>query len=591
MGDKRTYGILNPPVNVEEPQVLKRYLQQLSDKLNGNGLITYPLLHGQAGGLPQSYVEEVGAVINSILEAAARLDALSGTVKNYVTAGLQTEVLQNAEDLATVTQQFGTFYDDATAAAWYGLTVKSGELISGFTIGGLDTDTTTPGTAGSFFAINADTFSVGRAIEDIDDPAELAYLQANGLPYGTMYDADLGKVIPAFIIEWNGTSYDIMFNGKVSFTNVTQTGNLLKVNDPISNLTNDTGFTSFSTFYQASEPTANMVGDLWIDTDDNLKVYTWSGTAWVLAQDSNSALVAAQSKNIVFYQNTVPTASKVNDVWFDTDDNYKLYIWSGTSWVDATRDAAAAINSNTTTINGGKLTTGSVTASQIATNTIVASNIAAGAITANEIATGTITATQIAAGTITAAEIAADAVTATEIAADAVTADKINVASLSAISATLGTVSAGVLSASKFQVNGLVAFNSTYPNNTAPMVISQFQAWSGATNKALTFYGASYSTGHRADRFVASTTKFMVDLTVTTPEAWASSYAYIDVTISGNGITTQTVRVRSQNPSCSLSLAASIAQTGSISFSVSFVTSGAIETPTCTLRAFGFNTE
>ena len=74
-----------------------------------------------------------------------------------------------------------------------------------------------------------------------------------------------------------------------------------------------------------------------------------------------------------------------------------------------------------TQINGGNITTGSITATQIAT--------------------GTITATQIAADTITAAQIAANAVTATEIAAGAVTATKINVTNLAAVNVSTGALS------------------------------------------------------------------------------------------------------------------------------------------------------
>ena len=53
--------------------------------------------------------------------------------------------------------------------------------------------------------------------------------------------------------------------------------------------------------------------------------------------------------------------------------------------------AAADINSNTTTIDGGRITTGTVTAGQIAANTITASQIAANTITASQIAANTIT--------------------------------------------------------------------------------------------------------------------------------------------------------------------------------------------------------
>jgi hypothetical protein len=296
---------------------------------------------GYTGPINLGQATTAGSYINSILEAATRVDALTGETKNYITANLATEVLQNSEDLATITQQFGTFYDDAIAAAWYGLTVKTGELISGFTVGGVDTDTTTPGTAGSFFAISADTFTVARAIEDISDPAELAYIQANDLPYGTMYNTSTSEIIPAFLIDWNGTSYDIFFNGKVSFTNVADVPD-----------------------YQT--------------------------------------LTEIQALGYV-----VPS------------------------------EVANAINTNTTTINGAKITTGSIAALQIAANTITASQIAIGTITANEIATNTITADKIATNAITADEIATGAVTAT----------KISVTELSAISANIGTITAGTINA------------------------------------------------------------------------------------------------------------------------------------------------
>jgi len=88
-------------------------------------------------------------------------------------------------------------------------------------------------------------------------------------------------------------------------------------------------------------------------------------------------------------------------------------------------DVAAKINAidtNVVTINGGKLTAGSVDTVQIA----------AGAITAVKIATGTITADQIEAGTITAFEIASETITALEIAAGAITADKIQAGTITA---------------------------------------------------------------------------------------------------------------------------------------------------------------
>jgi len=369
MADK----FIQVPTNLDDSQVLKRFVTELVDKLNSNPIVSLPIMQGAYPELP-GYNDGVGSAIADFLKAAARLDKLSGEVKAYITGNLQTEVLQNSEDLATITEQFGTFYDQATAAAWYGLTVKAGELISGFTVGGLDTDTTQPGTAGSFFAINADMFSVARAIEDIDDPAELAYLQANNLPYGTMYNHSTNEIIPAFLIEWNGTTYDILFNGKVTFSNIADA--------PAIN----------QTFSQASAPTTGMiVGDTWIDTDDSNKVYTYTSGGWVVS-----------AGNKTYAQTSAPTSGMVtNDIWYDTDDNNKPYYYNGSSW-SAIRDGsiataqaradsaysyansayseavarvlpagvADAINNNTTTINGSKITTGTINAAQLNANAI-----------------------------------------------------------------------------------------------------------------------------------------------------------------------------------------------------------------------------
>lgn len=78
------------------------------------------------------------------------------------------------------------------------------------------------------------------------------------------------------------------------------------------------------------------------------------------------------------------------------------------------------INNGTTTINGGKITT----------NTITASQIKAGAVGAD----------QIAANAITAGKIQAGAVDTNKLAANAVTAAKLNVTSLDAITATMGNL-------------------------------------------------------------------------------------------------------------------------------------------------------
>ena len=104
----------------------------------------------------------------------------------------------------------------------------------------------------------------------------------------------------------------------------------------------------------------------------------------------------------------------------------------------------------TTTINGGKISTGTITATQIQSNTITANQIKSGTITSNEIKSNTITASQIQAGTITSNEIKSNTIT----------AGNMNVSQLSAISADLGTVTAGT-------INGTAIFRMSPGNATA----------------------------------------------------------------------------------------------------------------------------
>ena len=98
-------------------------------------------------------------------------------------------------------------------------------------------------------------------------------------------------------------------------------------------------------FWQDSEPTAEGVGDIWFDTDNGNKAYRWNGSAWVDAQDDDiaqalsdaaTAQSTADGKIVTFYQDSEPTAEGVGDIWVDTDDGNKLYRWSGSAWQEAT---------------------------------------------------------------------------------------------------------------------------------------------------------------------------------------------------------------------------------------------------------------
>ncbi|MBQ1573071.1 MAG: phage tail protein [Clostridiales bacterium] len=104
-----------------------------------------------------------------------------------------------------------------------------------------------------------------------------------------------------------------------------------------------------TTFYQASAPTTNVIGDLWIDTANGNKLYRWNGSAWTSVQDTgiqsalnaaSNAQTTADGKIVTFAQASQPTATDVGDLWIDTDDNNKMYRWSGSAWVAYTDTSA-----------------------------------------------------------------------------------------------------------------------------------------------------------------------------------------------------------------------------------------------------------
>lgn len=72
-----------------------------------------------------------------------------------------------------------------------------------------------------------------------------------------------------------------------------------------------------------------------------------------LASDITTVQSVAESKNVTFRQSTTPTAEAVGDLWVDTSDDNKLHRWNGTSWVTADDQRiatnSAAIQSEATT--------------------------------------------------------------------------------------------------------------------------------------------------------------------------------------------------------------------------------------------------
>ena len=102
-----------------------------------------------------------------------------------------------------------------------------------------------------------------------------------------------------------------------------------------------------ASFYQATAPTADGIGDIWFDTDDGNAIYRWNGVSWADAKDTEITIAintAANAEGIAvgkvktFFQATAPTAEAIGDLWMDSDDKNKMYRWSGSVWISV-RDA------------------------------------------------------------------------------------------------------------------------------------------------------------------------------------------------------------------------------------------------------------
>ena len=110
----------------------------------------------------------------------------------------------------------------------------------------------------------------------------------------------------------------------------------IPVTDPTAQATADSKNASY---YQNDAPagTAHEIGDLWIDTNDNDKLYSWDGDSWELAQDSAAASSAAQTAYNAAIASLQPSASTI---------------------VNASNQITAVNTNGITVYSGGSATTG-----------------------------------------------------------------------------------------------------------------------------------------------------------------------------------------------------------------------------------------
>jgi hypothetical protein len=84
------------------------------------------------------------------------------------------------------------------------------------------------------------------------------------------------------------------------------------------------GYTKLTIFKQDAIPTSIAVGDLWFDTDDGNKMYR-SGSIGADAITAGEWELVGTTGLSVFAQDSIPTSVNVGDLWYDTNDNNKVY--------------------------------------------------------------------------------------------------------------------------------------------------------------------------------------------------------------------------------------------------------------------------
>ena len=237
-------------------------------------------------------------------------------------------------------------------------------------------------------------------------------------------------------------------------------------------------------YYQATAPTTGMTeGDLWFDTDDGYKLYYYTGSAWTSVQDTSiaaaqSAATAAQTtadgKNKIYRQGTTPTGTfSVGDLWFNTSNDNSISRWDGSTWVANTlgNNALASISAN-------KITAGTIDASVITVSNINAGNISTGTLSAARIAANSIDASKIVAGSITATQISSSYVYAGTIAAGNITAGTLS--ATVALNAVSGTIAGFTLTSSTITNGSTMTLYNNGDFYTGGVVSSQGGLYSTA---------------------------------------------------------------------------------------------------------------
>ena len=242
--------------------------------------------------------------------------------------------------------------------------------------------------------VAAETTAATQAIANISDDSILSAVEKPQLiqAVALINSEDDGIITEATRFAVSSTTYSDAITALNNYLAAIATDNEVAWNDTsgYTNIANRTTFTGYFTavyearqallnaiyaaakslidgkivvYYQDAEPTGASEGDLWFDTDDGNKIYVYNTGAWVEAQDSAIAELltdlqtletTVDGKAVIYFQDDAPSSEVSNsgDMWIETDNNNKTYVYSGTAWVPiSTTDAIQALSSTATALD------------------------------------------------------------------------------------------------------------------------------------------------------------------------------------------------------------------------------------------------
>lgn len=259
-----------------------------------------------------------------------------------------------------------------------------------------------------------------------------------------------------------------------------------------------------NSIYSATQPVGKFDGQLWFDTSNGNKLYRYNATTgqWVSVQDAaiasasaaasaasaaaaaaaaaaTAAQTTADGKNRIYRQASQPSSGVEGDLWFDSDDDNKMYRYTSGSWAVAVQLGNNAIAS----LSASKLTAGTIDASVINVSNINAGNISSGFLAAARIATASLDASVLNAGTINSNVVYAGTINASQISTGTLNASVVYSGNINASQITAGTISAARIGAGTITTDKLVAgtlSGFTIQSTNAAFTISSTGSISGA---------------------------------------------------------------------------------------------------------------